>query len=162
MVFPHASKAGSITLYGHLTQFSMATPLVLSVEDNDGDFALMEFVLQECLDSVDLRRASDGEQAVRFLNTPENAMSKRRPDLILLDINIPRTNGFEILQFIRSQEFIQDAPVVMFTSSNDAREKRKALALGAEYITKPMNLDKMLEVLNEVCAKYLKKSDGPE
>jgi CheY-like chemotaxis protein len=76
--------------------------------------------------------------------------------LVLLDVNIPRLSGFDVLTFIKSQDLIRDAPVVMFTSSRDVREKRKALALGAEeFVTKPNSLDGMLNVLNEICTKYL-------
>jgi CheY-like chemotaxis protein len=131
-------------------QFSVAAPLVLSVEDSDGDYNLMEFVLQQ-LGKVDLRRASDGEQALTFLKSS----NKPRPDLILLDVNIPRKNGFDVLAFIKSQDSIRHIPVVIFTSSWDAREKTKALALGAEFVTKPNSLDGMVKVLNEICAKYL-------
>jgi two-component system response regulator len=138
----------------------MATPVVFSLEDNDGDFALVELVLQQCLDRVDLRRVSDGEQAIAFLKQSETSVDQPRPDLILLDINTPRMNGFDVLAFIKSQEFIRDVPVVMLSSSRNAREEKKALELGAEqFLTKPTTLDGMLKTLNEVCAKYLKPSD---
>lgn len=131
----------------------MAAPLVFSVEDNDGDFALIEFVLKECLHKVDIRRASDGEQALTFLH------HQPRPDLVLLDINVPRLNGFDVLEFIKSQVATCDAPVVMFTSSKDSREEKKAMALGArEFVTKPTSLDGMLAALNKICAKYLNGS----
>lgn len=77
----------------------MPALLVLSVEDNDGDFAIMKFVLRQCLDSVDLRRAADGEQAVMLLKAPADSIIQPRLDLILLDIDIPRMNGFEILVY---------------------------------------------------------------
>jgi CheY-like chemotaxis protein len=134
----------------------MATPFVLSVEDNDGDYSLIEFVLKHCLDSVDLRRATDGEEAVTFLKGSATSIDQPRPDLVLLDVNIPRLSGFDVLTFIKSHDSIRNAPVVMFTSSRDVREKRKALALGAEeFVTKPSSLDGMVGVLNEICTKYL-------
>jgi two-component system, chemotaxis family, response regulator Rcp1 len=137
----------------------MATPFVFSVEDNDGDYGLMEFVLKRCLGTVDLRRAADGEQAVTFLKSSGTSIDQPRPDLVLLDVNIPRMSGFDVLEFIKSQDFVRDVPVVVFTSSRDAREERKALALGAEeFITKPNSLDEMVRVLNEVCVKYLQGS----
>jgi CheY-like chemotaxis protein len=134
----------------------MATPFVFSVEDNDGDYSLMEFVLKRCLGTVDLRRATDGEQAVTFLKSSATSIDQPRPDLVLLDVNIPRMSGFDVLEFLKSQDFIRDVPVVMFTSSKEVREKRKALALGAEeFITKPNSLDGMFEVLGQICVKYL-------
>jgi chemotaxis family two-component system response regulator Rcp1 len=136
--------------------FVVTAPFVLSVEDNDGDFALMKSVLQRCLTAVQLRRASDGEQALTFQKKSGISIDQPPPDLILLDVNLPRKNGFDVLAFIKSRDFICDAPVVMFTSSNDACEERKALALGAEeFVTKPNNLDGMARALKEICAKYL-------
>jgi two-component system response regulator len=111
-------------------------------------------------DTVDLRRVSDGEQAIAFLKQSETSVDQPRPDLILLDVNTPRLDGFDVLAFIKSQSFIREVPVVMLTSSRDAREERKALELGAEqFLTKPTSLDGMLKTLNEVCAKYLKGSE---
>jgi two-component system, chemotaxis family, response regulator Rcp1 len=134
----------------------MATRFVFRLRINDGDYSLMEFVLKHCLDSVDLRRATDGEQAVTFLKSSATSIDLPRPNLVLLDVNIPRMSGFDVLEFIKSQDFIRDVPVVMFTSSRDAREKRKAPALGAEeFVKKPTNLDGMVKVLNQICAKHL-------
>jgi CheY-like chemotaxis protein len=134
----------------------MVAPFVLAVEDSDSDFALIEMALQQCLGSFDFVRASDGEQALALLQTAGTTAHERLPDLVLLDIKLPRVNGLDVLNFIKSQDFIRDVPIVVFTSSSDAREKRQALALGAkEFITKPISLNSMMDTLNQVCSKYL-------
>ena len=123
------------------------------MEDSDGDFSLIEMALQNCLPSPTIHRALDGEQAITFLQKTTDAS---RPHLVLLDINVPRLNGFDVLRFIRSQDSIRDIPVVVFTSSGNHQEEVAALAIGAqEFITKPLSLDGMMMVLNEVCTKYL-------
>jgi CheY-like chemotaxis protein len=134
------------------------TPQILVVEDSDLDFSLIETILRECLDPPDLQRAVDGEQAMTLLRDVGDPVRERRPDLVILDVNLPRVNGLDVLQFIKSQEFVRDIPVVMFTSSRNEREKKVALNMGAEeFLTKPMNLDLMTTLLNEVCLKYLKR-----
>jgi CheY-like chemotaxis protein len=133
----------------------MNAPLVLSVEDSDADFSMLEMVLQRCLSTFGLMRALDGEQAVSFLQQ-SGTSDRPHPNLVLLDVNLPRLDGFDVLQAIKSMTGLREIPVVMFTSSSDPREKKKALALGAkEYITKPVHLNQMLEILNEICSKYL-------
>lgn len=118
----------------------------------------MEAILRECFDPPRLERAVDGEQAMTLLRSAGLPAPERRPDLVILDVNLPRVNGLDVLQFIKSQEFIRDIPVVMFTSSRSEREKKLAQTLGAEeFLTKPMNLDEMTAVLNEVCWKYLRR-----
>jgi two-component system, chemotaxis family, response regulator Rcp1 len=134
----------------------MNGPLILSVEDSDADFSMLEMVLQRCLSTFGLHRATDGEEAVSFLHQLETSVDQPRPNLVLLDVNLPRLDGFEVLQAIKSHLGIAKIPVVMFTSSSDAREKKKALALGAEeFITKPVHLNQMIEILDEICSKYL-------
>jgi CheY-like chemotaxis protein len=135
----------------------VAAPVILSAEDSDADFSIMEAALRECLYPLDLRRVSDGEQAIIFLQRPTG---EPLPALVILDVNLPRLNGFEVLQFMKSQESTRHIPVVMFTSSARVRDKNRALTMGAqEYLTKPMSLDRMLELLNEVCVKYIQ---GPK
>jgi chemotaxis family two-component system response regulator Rcp1 len=139
----------------------MRAPQILVVEDSNSDFCLIEMILQECLNPPRLKRAVDGEEAMTLLHQATLPMRADWPDLVILDINLPRVNGLEILEFVKSQEFIRDIPVVMFTSSTNARDKAKALDLGAsEFLTKPLSLDLMTALLNDVCAKYLAENGG--
>ena len=79
----------------------MDVPHVLSVEDNDGDFLLLEMVLRDCISPLELSRASDGDQAVSFLRQSGASTDTRRPDLVLLDINLPNRDGLAVLEFMR-------------------------------------------------------------
>lgn len=134
----------------------MSAPLVFSVEDSDADFSLLEVALRECISTVEVLRASDGEQAMRYLQRVGPTKNAPWPNLVLLDLNLPRVKGIDILRFIKTQPLICDIPVVVFTSSSNVREMNDALALGArEFITKPLSLDSLFEVMNRVCAKYL-------
>jgi CheY-like chemotaxis protein len=131
----------------------MNVPLVLSVEDNDSDFSIMEMVLQQCEHPMELRRASDGEQAIAFFKQTKD---KLLPALVFLDLNIPRIDGFEVLDFMKSREFIRDIPVVVFTTSSAPLDRAKAMDAGAQdFLKKPLHLENLVELLNAVCAKYL-------
>jgi chemotaxis family two-component system response regulator Rcp1 len=124
----------------------VSVPHVLSVEDSDADFSMLVMALHQCLDTLEIDRARDGEEAVTALS--KSGISRPRPDLVLLDVNLPRINGLEVLEFIRSQPFIRDVPVVMFTTSSAIQDQKRAMALGAtEFVTKPSNLDRLMEVI---------------
>ena len=84
------------------------------VEANDADFYLMQIALERCLESLELQRASNGREAITLLAQSENEV---HPDLILLDINLPGTDRFGVLRFLKSQPATQEIPVVVFTSS---------------------------------------------
>ena len=132
----------------------MSTPFVLSVEDNDADFFLLSLALKECLSTVIIDQVRDGEEAVKFFKDPPVL----NPDLILLDVNLPKVNGFEVLAVLRSLESLRQTPVIMFTTSSGENDKEKALALGAtEYITKPSSVAGMRILFEEVCVRYLRK-----
>lgn len=120
------------------------------------DFFLIESLFQGFRNPPEIRRAIDGEEAVEFIRRALRSRLKNWPELVLLDLNMPRVNGLEVLVFIKSQEFIRDIPVVMLTSSQNDREREKALNLGAEeFLTKPMSIDLMAVLLNGLCARYL-------
>ena len=135
---------------------SVAPLRILSVEDTDEDFYLLQLVLNDCSTSFELNRIADGAEAVRFLGHLGESPHEDWPDLILLDLNLPQVNGLGILEFIKSHAALCDIPVVIFTSSSDVREKDKALALRAdEFVTKPVSLDEMSAVVSQLCSKYL-------
>ena len=134
----------------------MKKPIVLSVEDNDADFYLIQMALEECMSQITLTRLADGEQAIAFMERFEDGTSTL-PNLILLDANLPRCDGFEVLQAMRSKACLSQIPVIMFTSSANEVEKRLALKLGAsEFITKSNNLEDMMSSLSLVCSKLFK------
>ena len=138
----------------------MAERILLYVEDEDAAVFLLETALKEACIPVRLYRVSDGEQALAFLTRSGRYEKAPRPDLILLDVNLPRKNGLEVLAEIQSSESLRSIPTVIFTSSALASDRTKSLALGAqEYITKPSTFDTFLEAVTRVCS-YLPPNGG--
>jgi chemotaxis family two-component system response regulator Rcp1 len=107
---------------------------------------------------VELYRVSNGDDALAFLNRTGVYRNAPRPDLVLLDLNLPRKGGLEVLAEIQGNEALGDLSVIVFTSSSLATDRKKSLALGAqEYITKPSSFDGFLTAIKTVCA-YLPAS----
>ena len=134
----------------------MPPGVVLSVEDSDAEYYVIKIAVQEVDIPVQLCRVADGEQALWFLQKTHGYEIAPRPDLILLDLNLPRKDGFEILAEIRASESLRSIPVVIFTSSSLATERKRALTLGAQdYISKPRTLDGLINALRSVCYRFL-------
>jgi DNA-binding response OmpR family regulator len=131
----------------------MGSPVMLYVEDEDAAVFLLETALKEMKIDVELRRVSNGEDALAFLNRSGPYRDAPRPDLVLLDLNLPRKGGLEVLAEVQSKETLRDLAVIVFTSSSLATDRKKSLALGAqEYITKPSSFDGFLAAVKAVCA----------
>ena len=134
-------------------------PYVLFVEDNDVDAYIMTMAMEECLPSLRLSRFSDGDQAVQFF---QNLLDQPMPDLVFLDVNMPRLDGFDMLQFMRAYPPTNAIPVVVFTCSANAQDRKKALELGAnDFITKPFSFELVMQVLTDVCLKHLGRWRSP-
>lgn len=105
---------------------------------------------------MQLCRVSDGEEALYFLERSHGFEVAPRPDLILLNVNLPKRNGLEVLAAIRDRESLRDIPIVMFTSSSLTTERQKALSLGAkEFISKPASLAGLIETVRSICCRFL-------
>jgi CheY-like chemotaxis protein len=131
----------------------MGVPVMLYVEDEDAAVFLLETALKEMKIDVELYRVSNGEDALAFLNRSGAYRDAPRPELVLLDLNLPRKGGLEVLSEIQSNEALRGLSVVVFTSSSLATDRKKSLALGAqEYITKPSSFDGFLTAIKAVCA----------
>jgi chemotaxis family two-component system response regulator Rcp1 len=126
----------------------------LYVEDDDASFVLLQMVLREAAPDVRLRRASDGEQALAMLQNRPPYDMEPRPDLILLDMNLPRKNGLEVLQVVKKDESLRFIPVIMFTTSGSGSDREASLALGAEgYVRKPKTLELLIEAVKTFAGK---------
>jgi two-component system, chemotaxis family, response regulator Rcp1 len=128
---------------------------MLYVEDEDAAVFLLETALKEMKMDVELYRVSNGEEALVFLNRTGSYRSAPRPDLVLLDLNLPRKGGLEVLSEIQGYDGLRDLRVIVFTSSSLATDRKKSLALGAqEYITKPSSFEGFLAAIRTIC-EYL-------
>ncbi|HMF76907.1 MAG TPA: response regulator [Bryobacteraceae bacterium] len=133
----------------------MRDRVLLHVEDEDITAFLLETVLSESKVPVRLWRVGDGEEAIAFLKQTGKHRGAPRPDLVLLDLNLPRRTGLEILAEIRKSDGLRSLPVVVFTSSAHLADRRNSLALGAsEFITKPRSLPGMLEAIHKACSYF--------
>ena len=130
----------------------MSQRVLLYVEDEDAAVFLLETALKEAALDVALFRVADGEEALAFLNKAGAYEQMPRPDLVLLDLNLPRKNGLEVLSEMKASTELSSLAVVVFTSSSLAIDKRKSLALGAQdYITKPASFDEFVAAVKNAC-----------
>ncbi len=124
---------------------------VLLVEDSLTDAALTIGALKQSEIKHRLTLVRDGEEALEFLRNQGKFAKAPRPDLILLDLLLPKKNGFDVLDDIRHDDDLQDIPVVILTSSQDEEDRFRAESLHVEsYITKPVNLGKFVFVMREL------------
>ena len=127
--------------------------VLLYVEDEDAAVFLLETALKEAQIDVSLYRVADGDEALAFLKKSGSYRDMPRPDLVLLDLNLPRRTGLEVLSEMRSCDDLRSLSVVVFTSSSLPIDKRKSLALGAqEYITKPASFEGFVAAVKSACA----------
>jgi len=131
-------------------------PALLYVEDEDGAAFLFEAAVAEAEAPVQLFRVSDGEQALAFLKKAGPYAKAPTPALIILDLNLPRLNGFGLLDRMRDDEELAGIPVIMFTSSSLASDRSRSLELGArDFITKPSDLDEFFSTVKETCSRVV-------
>jgi CheY-like chemotaxis protein len=124
---------------------------VLLVEDNPGDVRLTQEALKDGRVLVNLTVASDGVEALEILNRNGPHANKPRPDLILLDLNLPRKNGREVLESIKADESLKRIPVIVMTTSKAEQDIHRAYHLNANcYVTKPVDLDEFLNVVRSI------------
>jgi CheY-like chemotaxis protein len=115
---------------------------ILLAEDNSGDVFLVRRALQKHHIEYNLTLIEDGEAAMRYLNAIDAARDPEDcPDLILLDLNLPRCSGSQVLESLKSSPVCRDAPVIVLTSSDSPHDRAKAINLGAaHYFCKPTDL----------------------
>ncbi|MBU1244795.1 response regulator [Myxococcota bacterium] len=124
---------------------------ILLVEDNEGDARLAKEAMRESKIRNTLHHVLDGEEAMAFLRKEGKYANVPRPDLILLDLNLPRKDGREVLAEVKSDENLRRIPVVILTVSNAEEDILKTYNLHANcYITKPIDLDQFIKVVRSI------------
>jgi CheY-like chemotaxis protein len=124
---------------------------VLLVEDNPGDVRLTREALRDGKVSNNLSIAPDGVEALRFLRREGPYADAPRPDVVLLDLNLPKKDGRQVLQEMKADPALRTIPVVILTSSDAERDISGAYELQANcYITKPVDLDQFITVVRSI------------
>ena len=124
---------------------------ILLVEDNPGDVRLTQEALKEGKVRNNLQVARDGVEALEMPRSPAND----RPDVILLDLNLPRKDGREVLAEIKADENLKHIPVIVLTTSRDEHDVLGSYRLASCYITKPVDLDQFLAAINAIRGFWL-------
>lgn len=129
----------------------MGEPMeILLVEDNEDDILLEQEALADAKLVNLMSVVRDGEEALAYLRRQGKYQNARLPGLILLDINMPKKNGFEVLNEIKMDTDLKHIPVVMLTTSDSEADIVKSYARGAcSFITKPMDFDKFRDVIRQ-------------
>lgn len=122
---------------------------ILLVEDNPGDVRLTQEAFKDGMLRNNLHVAMDGEQAMDFLYRRGQYPDAPRPDLILLDLNLPKMNGREVLAAIKEDESLKRIPVVVLTTSQDEADITESYRrFASSYIVKPVSMEKFLKVVS--------------
>jgi CheY-like chemotaxis protein len=124
---------------------------VLLVEDNPGDAQLTRIALEDSKISIHLNVVEDGVEAMAFLRKQEKYVKAAHPDIVLLDLNLPRKDGREVLAEIKGDEKLKRIPVVILTTSQAEEDILKAYNLCANcYITKPVDFDQFVKIVQSI------------
>ncbi|HLG12862.1 MAG TPA: response regulator [Dehalococcoidia bacterium] len=129
---------------------------ILLVEDNPGDVRLTREILRDAKVRNTLHHVADGVEALAFLAGDGQYADAPLPDLILLDLNLPRKDGREVLTEIKADKRLASIPVVVLTSSSAEKDVVKSYGLHANcYIVKPIDLDQFIEVVRSIESFWL-------
>jgi len=133
---------------------------ILSIEDNEPDFTLLEKALRRIPDlQLNIINISDGKDALNYIFKKEEYENASTPDLIVLDINLPKINGYEIVERIKNDKKYKVIPVIMFSTSNSEEDIQKSyLAHANSYIIKSFDIKSLFEKIATMGEYWLKAS----
>ena len=138
---------------------------VLYIEDNADDFFLFKLASRKCGTPFSLRHAADGEQAIDYLGGAGDYVDREEypfPDLVLLDLKMPRLDGFEVLEWIRTNPVTKTLPVVVLAGSSFRADVRRALELGANsYAVKPAKFEELQVLIDQIADVWLAREKVP-
>ena len=128
----------------------LTTPTVWLVDDDEDDQLLIGSAFFEGDPSIKVLLLDDGDELL-----PQLSQADQLPRLILLDVNMPRQNGFDTLKELRQQADFAQLPVVMLTTSSNEEDRRRSLALGANhFLTKPLSYERLKELAQELSLEW--------
>ena len=124
---------------------------ILICEDNPGDVYIIKNALENSSSNYDLHHVDNGEAALDYLQKIGKYQNVSRPDLILLDLNLPRKHGFEVLQEIKTHPDFKTIPVIILTSSKSDQDILKSYELfGSCFVTKPFNFEDFSNAMQDI------------
>jgi CheY-like chemotaxis protein len=135
-----------------VTQFEGERQIeVLLVEDDPGDVMMTREAFQDYKLHNELHVVSDGAEAMAFLRQEGDYAGRPRPDLVLLDLNLPRMDGRQVLEAIKSDPELASIPVVVLTTSENEDDVLRSYSLHANaYVTKPVDFQRFIEVVRQI------------
>ena len=126
----------------------MDTIHILLVEDNEGDIVLTREAFEEAKIHLKLSVVRDGKEAIDFVSKQGKYTEAAMPDMLLLDVNLPKKNGLEVLQFIKTNEGLKHIPIIMLTTSSSEKDINASYSNFAScFITKPVEINDFLSVI---------------
>ena len=135
-----------------MSDFNASKPIdILMVEDNAGAARLAEEAFKESKMMNTLHRVKDGVEAMAFVRRTDDFAEAPRPDIILLDLNLPKMDGRQVLEELKNDPDLKTIPVVVLTTSEAEQDILKSYELHANcYITKPVDLDKFMGIVKRL------------
>ncbi len=124
---------------------------LLLVEDNEGDILLTTEAFEEAKIHIELSIVRDGQEAIDFVSKQGKYSDAALPDIILLDINLPKKNGHEVLEYIKGNENLKHIPIIMLTTSSSQKDINASYNKFANcFITKPVDASEFLTVISAI------------
>ena len=124
---------------------------ILLIEDNPGDIRLTEEAFHECDINVNMTAVMDGVEAISYLSKSDSFQGATSPDLILLDLNLPKKDGREVLKEIKSDPKLKRIPVIVLTTSSAEQDSLKTYNLHVNgFINKPVDFDRFFDIIQKI------------
>ncbi len=126
-------------------------PSILIIEDNAGDVRLIKEAIKEFSFKATLHVLRDGDAATQFLDDAKREISGNLPDLILLDLNLPKKSGIEVLRHVKFDNSLKSIPVIVLSSSKNPADISQAYELHANcYLTKPVDFEPFVNIVHAI------------
>jgi CheY-like chemotaxis protein len=131
--------------------------LLILIEDDANDVLLFQKAISKCSLDVELVVLRDGEKAIAYLAGDKDSENQKNPDLILLDLKLPRKSGLEVLEWIKTDPALQSTPVVILSSSKQTQDVNNAYKLGANsYLVKPTGFTELNKLIEDLGSYWFK------
>jgi CheY-like chemotaxis protein len=130
---------------------SASQPIILLVDDNPGDLELTQIAFEQAGVKAHFQTAINGAVALNILRKLVEDLSLPRPNLVLLDLNMPKVSGFEVLSYLKKEPSLKAIPTIILTTSNSPHDRNRTTAMGADdYLVKPSQFDEFVTMVQQV------------